>query len=225
MRVSVIVPVLDEEKSIALTLEALRYLNPYEVIVVDGGSKDRTREIVAQSPARIVASPAGRARQMNQGARWAGGEILLFLHADTRLPPSALDDVRVALGDSRYVGGRFDVRLDDDRWIFKMIGNMINLRSRLTKTATGDQAMFVRREAFEKLGGFPDLPLMEDIAFSRMLKKRGRIACLRSRAVTSARRWETGGVWRTIFKMWILRLLYLARISPLRLKRFYDDAR
>jgi rSAM/selenodomain-associated transferase 2 len=225
MRVSVIVPVLNEEKSIASTLEALQYLKPYEVIVVDGGSTDRTREIVAQSRARIVASPAGRARQLNQGARWARGEILLFLHADTRLPPSALDEVHAALGDSRYVGGRFDVRLDNGRWIFKMIGNMINLRSRLTKMVTGDQAMFVRREVFEKLGGFPDLPLMEDLAFSRMLKKRGRIACLRSRVVTSARRWETGGVWRTIFKMWTLRLLYLAKVSPFRLKRFYDDPR
>jgi rSAM/selenodomain-associated transferase 2 len=225
MRISAIIPVLNEENSIASVLRALKHLGADQVIVVDGGSTDRTREICEQAEVDLLVSPRGRARQMNQGARNATGEVLLFLHADTRLPASGLEDVRSALRDSRTMGGRFDVRLDDDRRIFKIIGNMINLRSRLTKMATGDQAIFVRREVFEKLGGFPDLPLMEDIAFSRMLKKRGRIACLRSRVVTSARRWETGGVWRTIFKMWILRLLYLAKVSPFRLKRFYDDAR
>jgi rSAM/selenodomain-associated transferase 2 len=225
MRISAIIPVLNEENSIASVLRALKHLGADQVIVVDGGSTDRTREICEQAEVNVLVSPRGRAKQMNQGARNATGEILLFLHADTRLPASGLEDVRSALRDSRTMGGRFDVRLDDDRRIFKIIGNMINLRSRLTKMATGDQAIFVRREVFEKLGGFPDLPLMEDIAFSRMLKKRGRIACLRSRVVTSARRWETGGVWRTIFKMWILRLLYLAKVSPFRLKRFYDDAR
>ncbi|NIM21901.1 MAG: glycosyltransferase, partial [Candidatus Latescibacteria bacterium] len=170
-------------------------------------------------------SPRGRARQMNLGARKATGDVFLFLHADTRLPASALNDVRCALAHPAFVGGRFDVELDGDRWILRVVGAMINLRSRLTKVATGDQAIFVRRKIFEEIGGFPDIPLMEDIAFSRALKRRGKIACLRSRVITSARRWEIDGVWRTIFRMWTLRLLYLAGISPLRLKQFYADTR
>ena len=225
MRISVIIPVLNEEKSIVSTLRALQSQGAEEVIIVDGGSTDRSREICQRMGAIVLMSPRGRARQMNRGVRQATGEIVLFLHADTRLPASGLDDVRFALSDSRYVGGRFDVRLDDDRWIFRVIGNMISFRSRLTKVATGDQAIFVRRDVFEKIGGFPDLPLLEENAFSRKLKKRGRIACLRSQVVTSARRWEKEGIWRTILKMWMLRLCYLTKVSPFLLKRFYNDAR
>jgi rSAM/selenodomain-associated transferase 2 len=151
--------------------------------------------------------------------------VLLFLHADTRLPASALADIRSALEDLQCVGGRFDVRLDRGEWLFRAISSLMNLRSRLTKIATGDQAMFVRREVFEALGGFPEVPLMEDLAFSHRLKKQGRIACLRSQVVTSARRWEQEGLWRTVMKMWAFRLLFLAGISPLRLKRFYGDVR
>jgi rSAM/selenodomain-associated transferase 2 len=225
MHISVIVPVLNEERTVASTLAALGRLAPDEVIVVDGGSTDRTRDIVGQTSATLLTSPPGRAQQMNSGARAAQGEVLLFLHADTRLPASALTDIRAAMTDPRRVGGRFDVRLDRDEWTFRLIGTLINLRSRLTKGATGDQAIFVRRTVLEELGGFPHLPLMEDIAFSRLLKRRGRVACLRSQVVTSARRWERDGVWRTILKMWAFRLLFLAGVSPARLQRFYGDAR
>lgn len=162
---------------------------------------------------------------MNQGAQRATGDVLLFLHADTALPSSAFEDVLAALDDAKIVGGRFDVKLDGEGLTLKIVGYMISLRSRLTQVGTGDQAIFVRRKVFEELEGFPDIPLMEDIAFSRALKRRGKVACLHSRVVTSARRWQTEGVWRTVLKMWALKSLYLLGVSPLRLKRYYGDGR
>lgn len=224
-RVSVIIPVLNEEKTIGATLAVLPALAPHEVIVVDGGSADRTREIGAQSGATVLSAPRGRARQMNHGAQEATGDVLLFLHGDTRLPPTALDEIVAALQDPRYLGGRFDIELEGEHWMLKIVGALINHRSRVTKVGTGDQAIFVRREVFTRMGGFPDIPLMEDIAFCRELKRLGGIACLRSRVITSARRWEVEGVWRTIVKMWTLKFLYLAGVSPVTLKRFYGDAR
>ena len=225
MDISVVIPALNEEKTIAATLTALMALNPHEVIVVDGGSSDRTREISEQMGAVVITGAPGRARQMNRGAGQATGDVLLFLHADTRLPPRAFDDIVAALEDQRFLAGRFDVDLEGDHWLLKIVGAMINQRSRITKVGTGDQAIFVRREVFARMGGFPDIPLMEDIAFCRALKRLGGIACLRSRVRTSARRWETEGVWRTVIKMWILKVLYFAGVSPVTLKRFYADAR
>ena len=225
MRISVIVPVLNEERRIAATLESIFPLQPHETIVVDGGSTDRTAEICRAAGVRVIASRPGRGRQMNVGAAQATGEALLFVHADTLLPASAGDDIDRALADPGIVGGRFDVRLDGKHWMLNVIGAMISLRSRLSKIATGDQAIFVRRQVFAELGGYPDLPLMEDVALSRALKRCGPLACLRSRVVTSARRWEADGIGRTIFKMWALRSLYLLGISPTQLKRYYHDAR
>jgi rSAM/selenodomain-associated transferase 2 len=225
MRISVIVPVLNEQKSIATTLAELQRLKPDEMILVDGGSSDGTREVCQRFGVAFYPSRPGRAAQMNFGAQQATGDVLLFLHADTRLPPSAFDDIRAALQDRKVLGGRFDLQLDDARPMLKLIGFMISLRSRLSKVATGDQAIFVRREIFAELGGYPDIPLMEDVAFSRALKRRGAVACLRSRVVTSARRWEADGIWRTILKMWTLKSLYLLGISPGRLKRYYGDTR
>lgn len=225
MRLSVIIPALDEEENIAATLESVRAVAPHEIIVVDGGSTDRTRAICRDFGIEPFSSPRGRAKQMNLGASQATGEVLLFVHADTRLPSSASHDILRALTDPQIVGGRFDVSLDGEHSMLKVIGAMINLRSRLSKTATGDQAIFVRRHIFTALGGYPDLPLMEDMAFSRALKRRGAVACLPSRVVTSARRWETEGIWRTIFKMWALKSLYLLGFSPFYLKRYYRDAR
>ncbi len=225
MRISVVIPVLNEEKDIGSAIAALKLLGPDEMIVVDGGSTDRTREICQKIGVTVIAAPRGRARQMNHGAGQATGDVLLFLHGDTRLPLSAFDDVRDALNDAHVLGGRFDVELDGEGWMLKVVGAMISMRSRATKVATGDQAIFVRRAVFEKIGGYPDIPLMEDIVFSRLLKRMGSVACLRSRVVTSARRWQSNGVWRTIFKMWTLKSLYLLGVSPSRLKRFYDDGR
>jgi len=225
MNVSVIIPVLNEEKTIAATMRALLALQPFEIFVIDGGSTDRTAEICRHIGVEILMSQRGRARQMNFGAARARGAALLFLHADTRLPESGLNDIAAALGDPRCAGGRFDVELEGHHWMLKIIGALINCRSRATKIATGDQALFVRREIFDRLGGFPDIPLMEDIAFCRALKRAGEVACLRSRVVTSARRWESAGVWRTIFTMWTLKAGYLAGVSPARLKKFYADPR
>jgi rSAM/selenodomain-associated transferase 2 len=225
MNISVIVPVLNEEKTIAATLRALAPLAPHEIIVVDGGSGDRTAEICRSLGVKILSSERGRARQMNCGARQASGEALLFLHADTRLPQSALADIATALVDPRCPGGRFDVELEGSHPMLKLVGALINYRSRVTKVGTGDQAIFVRREVFERLGGYPDIPLMEDIALCRALKPLGGVACLRSRVVTSARRWESDGVWRTILRMWTLKFLYLAGVPPARLKQFYADTR
>jgi rSAM/selenodomain-associated transferase 2 len=225
MRISVVIPILNEEKSIGATLTALLPLKPDELIVVDGGSSDGTREICRQFGLEVSSAARGRAAQMNYGAGLAGGEVLLFLHADTRLPPAAFDEIRAALDGSRFVGGHFDVELDGNHWILRVIGAMISLRSRLSKVGTGDQAIFVRRETFQQLGGFPDIPLMEDIAFCRALKRMGDVACLRSKVITSPRRWELDGVWRTILKMWMLKSLYLLGVSPAWLKRFYGDAR
>ena len=225
MRISIIIPVLNEGGTIASTLESLVPLAVEEVIVVDGGSADRTRDIVAGTQAILSFSECNRSRQMNHGAELSKGDVLLFLHADTRLPTSAVTDISSALQDPQCVGGRFDVKLDSSSWIFQIIGRLINLRSRWTKVATGDQAIFVRREVFEVVEGFPDLPVMEDIAFSRALKQQGKVACLRTEVVTSSRRWEKEGIWITILKMWSLRLLFLAGVSPFYLKRFYSDAR
>jgi rSAM/selenodomain-associated transferase 2 len=225
MKISVIVPVLNEEKSVAATLGALLELKPFEIVVVDGGSTDGTAIIAHEFDCKFISSERGRAKQMNRGAAAASGEVLLFLHADTRLPESAFGDIAAALNDATVLGGRFDVELDGAHWMLPVIGRLISYRSRVSKVGTGDQALFVRRNVFQRMGGFEDIPLMEDIAFCRTLKRLGGVACLRSRVVTSARRWEVDGVFRTILRMWTLKSLYLLGVSPVRLKQFYADTR
>jgi rSAM/selenodomain-associated transferase 2 len=221
-RLTIVVPVLNEAGVIGEALGALATLRAggHEVIVVDGGSADGTAELVAPLCDQLVRSPRGRALQMNVGARVAHGDALVFLHADTRLPEGADLLIGEALAHSPW--GRFDVRIASERWLLRMVAWTMNLRSRLTGIATGDQAIFVRRDAF---GGFPEIALMEDIAFSRAMKRRSRPACLRARVTTSARRWEAHGVVRTILLMWRLRLLFALGIPPQRLAREYADQR
>ncbi|GIW40017.1 MAG: glycosyl transferase [Candidatus Binatia bacterium] len=224
-RLSVIVPTLDEEAVIEETLRSARQPGVAEILVVDGGSHDRTVERAAPLADRVLFSPRGRAVQMNAGARVARGDVLLFLHADTRLPPRYPEAVFSALADERVCGGRFDLRLEPSSPLLALTATLINLRSRATRVATGDQALFVRRSVFEALGGYPEWPLMEDLALSRAMKRAGRIACLRAKVVTSSRRWRTQGVLRTIVRMWTLRLLFYAGVPPERLARHYPHAR
>ncbi len=217
---------LNEAAAIASTLIALRRGAPdAEFVVVDGGSIDAS---VAQArplcDALIVAS-RGRARQMNAGARASHGDAIAFVHADTIVPATFAADIASALADSAVVGGRFDVKLDDDALPYLIIGAMISLRSRLSRTGTGDQAIFVRRAVFDRLGGFPELELCEDLEFSRRIKRAGRVACLRARVTTSARRWNRDGVVRTVVRMWLIRAMYLLGVPPARLKRMYSDSR
>jgi rSAM/selenodomain-associated transferase 2 len=215
---SIVVPALNEADGIGRCLEALASLRArgHEVIVVDGGSEDRTREIAAALADRVLVAPRGRARQMNAGAAAAVGEALVFLHADTRLPPDADRAIAHALETRSW--GRFDVRIESVHPLLRVVACAMNLRSRLTGIATGDQAIFVRRAEFT---GFPEIALMEDIAFSKAMKRRSPPACLRERATTAGRRWERGGVLRTVILMWRLRLAYFLGASPDELARRY----
>ena len=223
---SIIVPMLDEAEGIARALGAIRRGAPEaEIIVVDGGSGDSSVAIAAPLCDRVIVESRGRARQMNAGAKLARGDTFAFVHADTLVPASFGADIAAALSDPDMVGGRFDVELDSGALPYRIIGAMISLRSRFSRTGTGDQAIFVRREVFERLGGFPELDLCEDLEFSRRLKRVGRVACLRSRVITSARRWSRDGVARTVVRMWMIRVMYLAGVSPARLKRMYADVR
>ena len=189
---------------------------------MDGGSTDATAATAARFPeVRVLSSPRGRARQMNAGARAARGDVPLFLHADTLLPDGAPAAVEAAVCNPGVVAGRFDVRFDNPRAVFRMIAWFMNQRSRRTGISTGDQAIFVCREVFEALGGYPEMPLMEDVELCRRLKRRGRIAALRLRVTTSARKWEREGAVRTILLMWALRFLYVAGVAPARLHRWY----
>ncbi|MBX3026630.1 TIGR04283 family arsenosugar biosynthesis glycosyltransferase [bacterium] len=225
MRLSVIVPALDEAARIAAAVASARAPLVCEVIVVDGGSADETAKRARAAGAVVVAAPRGRARQMNAGAARARGEVLLFLHADTTLPPGFDVAVAGALADPAAVGGRFDLRLAPSSPFLSLTAALINLRSRLSGIATGDQALFVRREAFAAVGGFEDLPLMEDIAFTRALKRRGRMVALRATVTTSSRRWLRHGPLRTVLLMWWLRFLYWRGVAPAELKRHYADTR
>ena len=222
-QVTVVVPTLNEAARIVACLQALRTLRKggAELIVADGGSTDATVVLAKPWADRVLIGPRGRAKQMNLGASAASGDVLLFLHADTQLPADARAALDAALADAQVSWGRFDVQIEGASPLLKLVAALMNRRSRWTGIATGDHAIFVRREAFQRAGGFPDQPLMEDIELSKRLRKLSRPACLRQRVTTSGRRWEQHGVLRTIVLMWLLRGLYWIGLPAERLARMY----
>jgi rSAM/selenodomain-associated transferase 2 len=221
MKLSIILPALNEASGIVATLTALQPLRAagHELIVVDGGSVDATALLASVDADQVINSARGRARQMNAGAAAASGDGLLFLHADTRLPAQADSLIQNALREGLW--GRFDVEISGRPAMLRLVAGMMNRRSRLTGNATGDQAMFMTRAAFDAAGGFPEQPLMEDIELSKRLKRLGPPACLRQQVVTSGRRWERYGVWRTILLMWRLRFDYWRGVPVERLAARY----
>jgi rSAM/selenodomain-associated transferase 2 len=221
--ISIIVPVLNESVALPALLERLLPLQQQgcEVLFVDGGSVDDSVSLIEAASFRIVHSERGRAIQMNAGAAQATGDVLIFLHADTELPHGAIACVHEALANGKQRWGRFDVCISGGHWMLPVIATMMNLRSRLTGIATGDQAMFVGRASFDAVGGFANLPLMEDIELSGRLRRITRPACIAHRVTTSGRRWETRGVWHTMLLMWRLRWNYWRGVAPELLERAY----
>jgi rSAM/selenodomain-associated transferase 2 len=223
VKISIVVPALNEEGRISETLASLQSERGVglEVIVVDGGSDDDTRATARPLADKVLESGRGRARQMNAGAGAAEGDVLVFLHADTRMPAGSVRALRSALPASDRVWGRFDLCLSGQRRLLHFFAFLIRWRSRLSGVATGDQAIFVRRDAFEKVGRYPEMPLMEDVALTRRLRDLSWPLCLKARVVTSSRRWEEHGIWRTVLLMWSLRLAYFLGADPGKLARIY----
>ncbi len=220
---SIIIPALNEEDIITGTLERLKVLREagHEVIVVDGGSFDKTYSLAAQYADSVLLAEEGRGWQMNAGAEYANNDILLFLHSDTRLPDNADQLINQALQQDGKSWGRFDVRLSGKARLLRVVERMINWRSSFTGIATGDQAIFIKASTFKQIDGFADIPLMEDLDFSRRLKRITRPICIKTPVITSSRRWEQNGIIRTILLMWSLRLAYSLGVSPKTLKKYY----
>jgi len=230
--IAVIIPTFNEERALPQTLRHLRQQQFHKVIVVDGGSQDQTISVareylpgISQQEALAIVADRGRARQMNAGAAKAESDLLLFLHADTQLPLDSRSIIEEVMENPKCVGGRFDVQFEDDRGWAWVISRMMNWRSRCSGIATGDQAIFVRRDIFEQMGGYADIPLMEDLEFTKRLKRLGEVASLRTKVTTSFRRWRQHGALQTILHMWTLRFLYWVGFSPRILHQFYATTR
>lgn len=223
-KISIILPVRNESNLIVPQLQRLQAYRErgHELIIVDGESSDDTLAKVGHFADKVDSSPMGRARQMNHGASLATGDVLLFLHVDTTLPEQADQLINLALSENASAWGWFNIRLSNSRFGYRLIGNMMNIRSRLTSVCTGDQAIFVQRELFQSIKGFPVIALMEDIAIAKLLRSQGgRPARPIGLAETSSRRWEEKGLLSTVLLMWKLRFLYFIGISPARLVTMY----
>jgi rSAM/selenodomain-associated transferase 2 len=220
MQLSIIIPTLDEAEVVVALLQQLQSLRArgHEVILADGGSKDDTVALAEPLADRILVTAAGRARQMNAGAAVANGQMLWFVHADSRIPDQADEHILTSAGP---VWGRFNVHLSGDRMLLRVVERLMNLRSRITGIATGDQGIFVSRALFERIGGYADLPLMEDIDLSKRLKREQTPVCLHNTLTTSSRRWEQKGIVRTILLMWYLRLAWFLGVPAARLATHY----
>lgn len=227
MKFSIIIPTLNEAQHIQTCLQALQPLRggSCEIIVADGSSTDNTVSFALEFADKVIATPRGRARQMNSGATHATGEILIFLHADTILPDNALTSIQTHMEESNATWGRFDIRLDSDHMLIKTVAHMMNWRSRLTGIATGDQVIFVKRSTFFDIGQYLDLDLMEDIALSKALKKLSPPICLKDKVTSSARRWQQNGILKTIVLMWLLRLRYFFGADPKHLAILYREGK
>ena len=224
MKFSIIIPTLNEEKTIQGCLSALQPLrNECEIIVVDGESTDNTRSLAAPLADKVITSANGRARQMNNGARVSAGDVLIFLHADTCLPENALQLIQQEISSVRQ-WGRFDIQLSGDHFMLSVIAQMMNWRSRLTGIATGDQVIFSTLQAFEKAGQYPEINLMEDIDLCKALKKISPPICLKAKVISSGRRWECNGIYKTILLMWSLRLRYYFEADPQTLAFLYTHS-
>ena len=221
-RVSVIVPARNEEDSICELIEGIRDSGCWEIIVVDGASEDRTRERACAAGAKVMESPPGRGIQQNLGAASATGDVLLFLHADTRLPADFLDQIDTVLGFGRACAGAFRLAVDAPGRTIRWVENMANWRSLYFQLPYGDQAIFVRRETFREVGGFAEIPLMEDFDLMRRLRKMGRIGLASAAVTTSARRWKQLGVWRATWSNQLCILAYLFGVSPHRIAAWRD---
>ena len=227
MRFSIIVPVLNEEvvleSQLACLMKQCAHLD-YELLIVDGGSSDRTVAI-AEQYGSVIHSARGRATQMNTGAAVANGDVFIFLHADTQLPPQAFQAIEYTLKSPHIVAGAFRVRFDCERWPYRCVSFFTNMRSRLGTIFTGDQAYFIRARSFQEIGGYPDQPLMEDLEIIKRLRARGQVVLLPLYVTTSARRHEKIGLLRSVLFMWYLRTLYAYGVSPARLQQMYRDVR
>jgi rSAM/selenodomain-associated transferase 2 len=222
---SVIVPVLNETERINPLIEHVRgqrFAGSYEIIVVDGDPQGSTIKVIDDEKVVTIATQKGRGKQMNAGAAAAEGEILIFLHADTRLPGNAFEKIRQVLENQNYVGGAFDLRIDSDRIVLKYIAVRASLRSRLNRIPYGDQAIFIRKSYFDRIGRFKEIPLMEDVDLMRRIKKDGkRICILRDKVITSPRKWQRDGALYTTVRNQILVALYYLGVSPHRLANYY----
>lgn len=218
MQISIIIPILNEAEELPALLGCLQALGQgTEVLFVDGGSRDGSPALIRAAGYPLLMAPAGRARQMNTGAEAAAGDVFIFLHADARLTAHGVDAVRTAMRDPTIAAGRFDLAYDTSAWPYPLIAWAGNLRSRITRIFTGDQTIFIRRHAFRAVGGFPDIPLMEDVEISRRLKRLGPTVCLRAHVVGSTRKWRREGIGRTLALMWLLRALRVLGVSPITL--------
>jgi rSAM/selenodomain-associated transferase 2 len=224
MSVSIIIPTLNEASCLAETLNSLKQQQPHEIIVVDGGSQDATCEIAGAADL-LLHSPPGRARQMNTGGGLATGDILVFLHADCELESGALRAVEKCLHSQHVVAGCLTMRVRAQGWLYRWIDIWATARVRMTGMAYGDQGLFLSRQLFQRLGGFPELRFMEDVFFSRALRRHGRIAVVPSRIFVSARRWQRTGLFRQTLRNWTLTGLVAGGVHPDRLARFYPTMR
>ena len=220
-RVSIILPALNESAQIGAAIDLAVRAGADEIIVVDGGSQDGTREIAADRGSRVLSSEAGRAKQQNAGAAVAGGDLLLFQHADCRLSSDCLKQVRIACTDSSVSFGAFEQQINANGWLYGLLSKGNAARVRMLGLAYGDQGIFVRREAFEQVGGFPDEPLMEDVVLMRRLRRLGRPRLLPGPLQVSARRWEQKGVLTQTVRNWCLLSAFFCGVSPRRLQRYY----